>query len=48
MDIEVKLEKNPEILAKLNKSVHELQQSWYPTIFRNFSTKFIKTTRFIV
>jgi ribosomal protein S18 acetylase RimI-like enzyme len=37
MDIEVKLEKNPEILAKLNKSVHELQQSWYPTIFRKYN-----------
>ena len=37
MDIEVKLEKNPEILARLNKSVHELQQMWYPTIFRKYN-----------
>lgn len=32
MDIEIKLEKNAEVIARLNKPVHDLQQMWYPEI----------------
>jgi hypothetical protein len=37
MDIEIKLEKNVEVLARLNKSVHDLQRMWHPTIFREYN-----------
>lgn len=37
MDIEIKFEKNAEVIARLNKSVHDLQQMWYPEIFREYS-----------
>ena len=37
MDIEIKLEKNAEVIARLNKSIHDLQQMWYPEIFREYS-----------
>lgn len=36
MDIEIKIEKNVEILARLNKGVHDLQRMWHPTIFREY------------
>ena len=37
MNLEIRLEKNVEILARLNKSVHDLQQTWHPEIFREYN-----------
>jgi ribosomal protein S18 acetylase RimI-like enzyme len=37
MDLEIKFEKNVEVLARLNKFVHDLQRTWHPTIFREYN-----------
>ncbi len=37
MDLEIKIETNVEVLARLNKCVHDLQQMWHPTIFREYN-----------